>query len=243
MKEEELIKEAESALNELEKKEVHRGQERIEEGPVRKGNPFTIILVVILILLIIMMVVPYYGVHIDPQPNNIPTMQDVKPYGLAGLAEGMPGLPSGLRSNYRQMLVPDHQAIRNMAARIATSSCEESQVCYAKALFFFVRDNFQYVGDPPDDYLESPFETMMTGGADCDGLSILLANLELAVGIPTRFAFIPNHVYVQVKLDDAPKKYKGKDGWISLDPTCNDCGFGEVPYSTLNKQKEYLYTQ
>jgi transglutaminase-like putative cysteine protease len=80
------------------------------------------------------------------------------------------------------------------------------------------------------------------GGADCDGLSILLANLEMAIGVPTRFAFIPGHSYVQVKIDAAPKKYKEADGWISLDPTCRHCDFGEVPYSTMNKNKEYLYT-
>ena len=241
MKEEDLVKEAELALKELERKQARHGHEKLEEGLEKKGNPFSIIIVIVLILLVIMMIVPYYGIKVDPEPKNIPSLLEVMPYRVELLAEEMPGLSAGSRANFIQMLAPHHQAIRNMAARIATSSCRESPVCYSKALFYFVRDNFQYVGDPPNNYLESPFETMLTKGADCDGLAILLANLQLAVGIPARFAFIPNHVYVQVKIDDAPKKYKEKDGWISLDPTCNDCEFGEVPYSTLNKQKEYLY--
>jgi transglutaminase-like putative cysteine protease len=188
------------------------------------------------------MAVPYYGIKIDPVPKNIPLVGEVTPYHVDQLLNETPTLTSTTRADMLKLVISDHQAIRNMAVRIATASCRESDICYAKAIFYFVRDNFQYVGDPPNDYLESPFETIYTGGADCDGMAILLANLESAVGIPTRFAFIPNHVYVQVKIDDAPKKYKEEDGWISLDPTCSDCEFGEIPYSTLNKRKEYLYT-
>lgn len=243
MDEEELIKEAEKALEELEKKETHRKHELMGEGVKRKVNPFTIILVIVLLLLIIMMIVPYYGIKLDPEPKGIPDLSAVMPYRVDGLSEEFSGMPAGSRADMVRLLMPEHQSIRNMAARIATSSCRESTVCYSKALFYFVRDNFYYVGDPPDNYLESPFETMHSRGADCDGLAILLANLQMAVGIPTRFAFIPDHVYVQVRIEDAPNKYKEGDGWISLDPTCRDCVFGEVPYSTLNKRKEYLYTR
>jgi hypothetical protein len=242
MEEEELIKEAEKALKELEEKHAHHGLEKIEKEDSTKRNPFSYLLVLALVLLIIMMVVPFYGIKLDPQPRDIPAFSEAIPYNVEQLSKEFPGLPSSLRSNFLKQLVPDHQAVRNMAARIATASCRESDVCYAKALFYFVRDNIQYVGDPPNDYLESPFETLYAKGADCDGMAILLTNLELAVGIPTRFAFIPNHVYVQLKIDSAPNKYKEKDGWISLDPTCSTCEFGEVPYSTLNKEKEFLYT-
>ena len=242
MDEEELIKEAEDALKELEKKHAHHSTEKLEEEDGTKHNPFSYLLVLVLVLLIIMMVVPFYGIKLDPAPRNIPAFSSVAPQDLASLSKEFPGLPADVRSHFLKQLVPDHQAVRNMAARIATSSCRESDICYAKALFYFVRDNIQYVGDPPNDYLESPFETLYTKGADCDGMAILLANMELAVGIPTRFAFIPSHVYVQVKIDSAPNKYKENDGWISLDPTCNTCEFGEVPYSTMNKQKEFLYT-
>jgi hypothetical protein len=242
MKEEDLIKDAEHALKELEKKQAHRRHKKFDRIDAAKRNPLNYVLALVLLLLIIMMVVPYYGVKLDPTPKNIPMLSDAMPHSIVQLANETPGIPAGSRADIKMLIVPDHQAIRNMAARIATSSCRESEVCYAKALFYFVRDNIQYVGDPPNNYLESPFETLYSGGADCDGMAILLTNLESAVGIPTRLAFIPNHVYVQVKIDSAPKKYKEKDGWISLDPTCNNCEFGEVPYTTLNKKKEYMYT-
>jgi hypothetical protein len=242
MKEEDLIKEAEQAVEELEKKKAHRHSDKIKKFDETKADPFSYLLILILILLIIMMAVPYYGIKLDPEPKDIPPLSSVMPHGVINLMNETPGMPSGTRGDMLRMLIPDHQAVRNMAARIATQSCRDSEICYSKALFYFVRDSIQYVGDPPNNYLESPFETLYTGGADCDGMAILLANLEMAVGIPTRFAFIPGHAYVQVKIDDAPKKYKDPDGWISLDPTCSNCEFGELPYSTLNKQKEFLYT-
>jgi Transglutaminase-like superfamily len=242
MEDEELIKEAEKALKELEKKRVRHGLEKVTPSDEARRNPFAYLIVLVLILIIIMMVVPYYGVKLDPAPKDIPSMSEAMPYHVEELAQEMPGIKAGIRSDFNSLLFPAHQSVRNMAARIATSSCQQSDVCYAKAVFYFVRDNLKYVADPPDDYLESPFDTLVSGGADCDGMAILLANLELAVGIPTRFAFIPGHSYVQVKIDDAPKKYKESDGWISLDPTCKHCEFGEVPYSTMNRNKEYLYT-
>ncbi|MBN1544125.1 transglutaminase domain-containing protein [Candidatus Woesearchaeota archaeon] len=242
MEEDELIKEAEQALRELEKRHAHPDTGKIRKRDNGKPNPFSYLLVLILLLLIIMMVVPYYGIKIDPAPDDVPAIAEVMPYGIVLLVNETPGIPGGSRADFLKLIMPSHQDVRNMAARIATASCRESDICYAKAIFYFVRDNIHYVGDPPNNYLESPFETIYSRGADCDGLAILLANLEMAVGIPVRFAFIPDHVYVQIKLDDAPKKYKEEDGWISLDPTCKDCEFGELPYSTLNKRKEFLYT-
>ncbi|MBW2997302.1 transglutaminase-like domain-containing protein [Candidatus Woesearchaeota archaeon] len=239
MREEDLIEDAKRAEKELHQEHRHHTQ-KTKDKPSRR-NMFSYLTALLLLLLIIMMVVPYYGLKLDPSPKNIPLPEEVMPNAIDQLTEENPGLPAGSRANMRQLLMPDHQSIRNTAAMIATASCRESNVCYSKALFYFVRDNFQYVGDPPNNYLESPFETLQTRGADCDGLAILLANFQSAVGIPTRFAFIPGHVYVQVKIDSAPKKYKEKDGWISLDPTCSSCEFGEVPYTTIDKQKEFLY--
>jgi hypothetical protein len=31
-----------------------------------------------------------------------------------------------------------------------------------------------------------------------------------------------------------------EDDWVALDATCNDCGFGELPYQNINKKKSYL---
>jgi len=71
-------------------------------------------------------------------------------------------------------------------------------------------------------------------------MAVLLANLEMAIGIETRFVFIPDHVYVQIKLDEAMKKYKTDDGWINLDATCSYCEFGEIPYQNIESKKSYV---
>jgi hypothetical protein len=242
MKEEDLIHDAQEALHELEQKRSRKGEKEklVGSGPERK-NPFAYLLVLVLLLLIILMAVPYYGVKLDPMPKNIPSPEEVMPYHIRILANETATREIQSRNDILKLMVPDHQAIRNMAVKISTSACRESEICYSKALFFFVRDNFQYIHDPPNEYYESPFETLYSGGADCDGLAILLANLQAGAGIPTRFAFIPGHVYVQVKIDNAPKRYRDKDDWISLDPTCDSCDFGEIPYNTFNKKKEFLY--
>ena len=241
MKEEDLIREAEEALHEIEQKDSRHHKIGKIQSEEKKHNPFAYLLVLILLLLIIMMAVPYYGIKLDPTPKDIPTREDILHFSSSVAMDEVPSITEGTRADYKKVIVPQHSGIRNTAVNIATSDCKSSEICYSKALFYFVRDNFQYIGDPPSEYLDSPFETIRTGASDCDGLAILLANLQLAVGIPTRLAFIPNHVYIQVKIDDAPKKYKEEDGWISLDPTCKSCDFGEVPYSTQNKRKEFLY--
>jgi hypothetical protein len=75
----------------------------------------------------------------------------------------------------------------------------------------------------------------MTGGSDCDGLAVLLATLELAIGVDTRLVFVPGHVYVELKLDKGPGKYQS---WFPADATCKSCKFGEIPVP--NSEKQYL---
>ena len=144
------------------------------------------------------------------------------------------------RNEFLSLLNPNDPLIKQTATKIATYSCNGNKVCYAKAIFYFVRDNFDYVSDPRTEYVESAREVLATGGSDCDGIAVLLANLEQAIGIETRFVFITGHVYVQIKLDDAMKKYKIEDSWINLDATCDYCGFGEIPYKNIESKKSYV---
>jgi len=76
-------------------------------------------------------------------------------------------------------------------------------------------------------------------GDDCDGHAVLLANLLQAVGLNTRFVFVPNHVLLQVWLPDAAKRYKVSDDWIYLDPTCQSCSFGELPQQYVDSEKRF----
>ncbi len=206
----------------------------------REINIWAIVLGLLLALMIVMMVVPSYGVRLDPEPKNVPG-KEILPQNLQELTSGEQ-VSTEIKGNYKKVMMPQHPEIKRMAARIGTESCDANKVCYAKAMFYFVRDNFKYVSDPPKGYLESPFEVMLQGGSDCDGMTVLLANLLQGVGVNTRLAFVPGHVYVQIRIDEARQKYKEKDGWITLDPTCKSCEFGEVPLSIWNSEKkDYLY--
>lgn len=237
-----ILKDIERVAEEEEKKisEGHTRQKRRIKIRGREIHPGAIIIGLVLALMIIIMVVPHYGIKEDPEPRNIP--------GKEVIPEEVSTHPSNevssieTRANYARLMTPRDPAIKDMATKIATQSCPSVEVCQSKSIYYWVRDNIKYVADPPKGYLENPYQVMNSGGSDCDGMAILLANLELAIGVNTRLAFIPGHVYVQVKIDEAPNKYKEKDGWITMDPTCKSCEFGQVPLKTWNtERKDYLY--
>jgi transglutaminase-like putative cysteine protease len=69
---------------------------------------------------------------------------------------------------------------------------------------------------------------------------VLLASLLEAIGIPTRLAFVPRHVYVEAYIPDAPRRYQ-QDGWVSLDATCKECDFGEVMWQFRDTAPTYRY--
>lgn len=199
------------------------------------SGPAKIILAVFLLLLIVLMVIPYYSVKLDPEPKNIAGLEEINKFVTAD-----PNLTvRGLEEISRIYNKNDPQ-IKFAADRIAASSCDENTVCYAKALYYFVRDNIKYVPDPNEmEYIEAPGIVLKTGAADCESGSILLLNMLESIGIDGQLALIPGHAFIRIKLDSAIEKYKN-DGWIYLDWTCGSCGFGEVPYGNLNEGIRYL---
>ena len=53
-----------------------------------------------------------------------------------------------------------------------------------------------------------------------------------AIGLEYELVFIPNHVFLRIKLDKALKRYKIGD-WTYLDWTCKTCDFGEIPPNNM----------
>ena len=209
-------------------------EEEVEE---EKRNPLVYILALFMILILLLWIIPYYSIKLDPEPKNIPTKESILPINITIEKRNTTFVT---RNEFLSLLNPNDPLIKQTATKIATYSCNGNKVCYAKAIFYFVRDNFDYVSDPRTEYVESAREVLATGGSDCDGIAVLLANLEQAIGIETRFVFITGHVHVQIKLDDAMKKYKIEDSWINLDATCDYCGFGEIPYKNIESKKSYV---
>jgi hypothetical protein len=207
-----------------------------EEEPRKRSFLYTI-LSIAFVLLLILSIVPIYSIKFDPMPKNIPTLDEV----VTEFKEINNTIKVKTQKDFYQLLEANNPFIKQVAVKVATEGCSDgmggdrAKLCQAKAIYYFVRNNIKYVSDPSfpkDDYIEMASEVLYTGGSDCDGMAVLLASMESAIGLPTRFAFVPGHVYIWVYLEDAPKKYyvdkADNYGWIRLDATCKSCEFGVI---------------
>lgn len=212
------------------------------ESPRRIPGPIKIILGIFLLLIIILWLVPYYYVKDNPHPKYIPTIDEV--YSPVEVERNNISISS--RDKYLLFVDPLNPIVKGVADRISSLSCEYSEnyaVCQSKAIYSFVKDNFDYVRDPNSyEYVKTPIESLNNLGGDCDDASVLLASLLGSIGIKTRLVFIPRHVYVEAYLPEASIKYKSykKQDWVAMDPTCKNCEFGEIPLSDINAEKIYL---
>ncbi|MBN1502533.1 transglutaminase domain-containing protein [Candidatus Woesearchaeota archaeon] len=209
-----------------------------EEIPPKQWlTPLRVIGALFLVLIIVLINIPLSGIKIDPEPQNVPGLEiipkDIELADRISVEE---------RQDFLRLINPADPVIKQVADIIAAESCDSNKVCQAKAIFYFVRDNFDYVSDPTEfEYIKSARESLISKAGDCDDAAILAANLMEAIGINTQFVFIPNHVYIQIYLPDALSKYKEKGGdWINLDPTCESCKFGEIPYINAKATKIIL---
>ncbi|PIZ51760.1 hypothetical protein COY27_02455 [Candidatus Woesearchaeota archaeon CG_4_10_14_0_2_um_filter_33_13] len=202
-----------------------------QKEPWYKG-PIKYIIGVFLLLMIIMWLVPFYGVKQNPEPNYIPSVEELHVPSMT-----VPNITSNDIRSYIQTT----SEIKQIADKIVSLSCfQTSKVCNAKAIFYFVQKNFNYVNDPlAFEYFKTPQESLKSDVGDCDDTSILLSSLLQSIGLQTRFVFVPNHVYVQVKLSEAISAYKEEGDWINLDATCDNCKFGEISPQYYKSEKEY----
>ena len=216
------------AVRELVEKIEHPHEEEEE----KKKSPFKYIVALFLIVIVAMWIIPIYGVKLDPQPEEIPTVEEVIPETLT--------YGSLVTLSLKEHVIIDSE-IKGIADRIVTTACSSSsEVCYAKALFYFVRDNFEYLLDPRAiEYVEDPKEFLAIGGGDCESGSILLASMMESIGIDTQLVLIKGHAYARIYLPESKKGYQ-RDGWVYLDWTCKSCDFGELPYSDFEPVLQYL---
>ncbi len=193
-------------------------------SPKRAIVPLILLSIIIMVSLTLW-AIPYYNVHPSAKARNVPSIDDLA-FNFS----------FGERPNSSQMtsFVQVSPEIKASAAFIASSTCKNvDKRCYAQALFYFVRDNIKYVNDPLNEYYELPSETLLARSADCDGQAILLASLLTSVGIEYRFAYKPNHVWVQANVPKntlLSKEYSYE--WIDLDTTCKKCRPGFLQADT-----------
>lgn len=205
----------------------------MEEEPVDFWKPIRVIIALVLILILLLMIIPDYYIKLDPEPKPV-QFEDI------GVQIKLRNQTIKINSSqeFAQFVQHNNPEIKFIANKISTEACEPSTICYAKAQYYYVRDNINYIKDPiSTEYIEPPIEVFASGGADCESGSILLASLLESIGIDTQLVFTSNHAYIRIKLDEAQNKYK-EDGWIYLDWTCSQCEFGKVPWS--EQERYYL---
>ncbi|MBR9691515.1 transglutaminase domain-containing protein [Candidatus Woesearchaeota archaeon] len=205
--------------------ELVEGQEPWYKGPIKY------ILGVFLILMIVLWLIPIYSVKLDPEPLEIPSIAEVVPSDISVEETHFNDISMA-------MVNGNDEVIKGVADKIVVKACgNRGRVCHAKALFYFVRDNFEYINDPTAyEYVKTAKESLVSGGGDCDDSSVLLANLLDAIGVRIRFVFIPGHVYVQAYLPDVLNRYKQDGDMVNLDPACKSCDFGEISWKSAGKE-------
>lgn len=212
-------------------------EEAIEEKEPWYKGPIKYILGIFLILLIVLMVLPYYTVKLDPEPKRIASVEEVL---FTDVVLSNKSYTLKTRQDFIEFFNPRDPVIKQAANRIVTLGCESGRVCYAKAIYYFVRDNIQYVSDPVNfEYIEEPKEVLVTKAGDCESGTLLMAALMESIGIDSEIVFITGHAFLRIKLKEALKRYK-RDNYVYLDWTCKSCGFGEIPFQNIDKRKEFL---
>lgn len=212
-------------------------EEVIDEELEKGRSPIWIIIGLFLVMLMITFMVPSYSIKIDPRPSYTPTVEEVFLYNVTLSTETF-SLQS--RDDFLNFVEPESPLVKTTANRIASLACHGERVCHAKAIYYFVRDNFDYIKDPVNfEYVERPEDFIVSGGGDCESGTLLMANLMEAVGINSQLVFIPAHAFLRIHMPEAKNKYK-RDNWIYLDWTCSTCEFGEIPISSLNAHQTFL---
>jgi len=199
----------------------------------RKYSPFMRLIAGITIVGLFFLSVGGYFYLMHPEPKVRLSLADVQEFLPSDLNEPF---SSHNPDDIKGVVGDTENVIKQIANKIVVDSCRRSdKVCYSKALFYFVRDEIQYVSDSAFyDSLANPLSTLKTGGADCEDVSVLLASLEKSIGNDVRLVFIPGHVYVQIKIPGYRKS------WLNLEATCEQCGFNEVPTNNLMQKKRFV---
>jgi transglutaminase-like putative cysteine protease len=199
----------------------------------KKRNPFYGLIALFVAVALFLLSLQGYFYLIHPEPTYIASLEEIRSFLPADLKEPF----STHRSDEVTLVIFEFRdTTKQIANYIASKACKKADsVCQSKALFYFVRDNIQYVPDERfHDTLANPLATLKTGGADCEDMAVLVLALEMAIGNEARLVFIPGHAYAQISITDY------KDGkWLNLEPTCKTCDFNELPNNSALQRKNY----
>lgn len=206
-------------------KEAIKDSEKPQE-PKKDYKPLFIIVGLIALLIFVLSAIPIYSVKLTPPADleavHIFKLTEAEASQLANITGGQVTIPDAIQSTN----VKDYRIITN---RLVTSACSvHSDLCYAEAVYNYVRDSTQYVSDPKIQYVQSPAETLLSKGSDCEDRSLLLAAQLESIGIDADIGVTSDHAFVRAQLPNAPFWLR-HDEYVWLDPTTNQ-DFGKISF-------------
>jgi len=145
-----------------------------EAKPRVDRRPIYWIIGLVIILIFVVSIIPAYSIKTNPPPD----FQVIKDYTLTNseiikLESIDFDATSSIQKAIERIAIADY---RDITVRLVTSACKmSSDLCYAQAIYYFVRDHAQYVSDPSTQYVESPAEVLLFRGSDCEGIALATA--------------------------------------------------------------------
>jgi hypothetical protein len=121
----------------------------------------------------------------------------------------------------------------NFARSLVAHVPAHDEYSEVEAVYDWVHSNIRFVKDPvTKEVLVPPSEILKSRQDDCDGISMLLGALYLAIGYNARLVTVAannqapdefSHVYIEVEVPP------GSDNWIAADAARAGAQFGEHP--------------
>jgi len=200
-----------------------------EIEPEEEDNKKPIIIIAGLFIAIILLIsfIPYYAVKLNPSPD----LDVVRSFELTSAEkvrlENITGGHQSISAAISALNIADY---RTITVRLVTSACEvESDLCFAKAIYYYVRDQTTYVSDPISQYVQTPAETLLIKGGDCEDKSLELAVMLESIGIDADIGLTSNHAFVRAQLPSAPFWQLINSDYVYLDPSTN-LDFGKISF-------------
>ena len=123
-----------------------------------------------------------------------------------------------------------------IVSRIVASCPDRDQVCELHKMFAFVKRYVRFIPDPrtkkKDGYVElvqAPFYTLDRRAGDCDDMSVLLAAMAMAIGMPARFVAIVDPMMSKTEFSHVYAAAKANGQWTSMDASVKTKPLGWEP--------------
>jgi len=197
-------------------------------------KPLVIIGAVFVLLILVISIIPWYNLTVNPPPD----MAAIEAFELtdaerANLENVEYEATDRVSSAIEQTDIFDYRLI---TTRLASTACStHSDLCYSKAIYYYVQDML-YVSDPESrQYVQSPAETLLASAGDCEDMALLYAAMAESIGIDADIGVTSNHAFVRVR---ASSSLWGGEGYSWLDPTSNNA-FGDVSFASKDVKGWY----